>query len=398
MKNKVSVLCKKIICVLLLVSIITGISNVEVSAKSSQYTASDLEKVIDGILAYKQNQSNVASVQELIDNTLVKNAGKGSAEWFVIALSQYKDEYDYTKYHSALSSYIKANKTIKATDMQRIALAYSATGGNDKFIKKTIKDSIGKLGVMSYIYGLILLDAKSYTSTEYTREKMVDEILSLRLSDGGWALSGKASDVDITAMALQALAPYYKKSDVKAAVDESLLLLSEKQLKNGDYKSWGTRSCESVAQVITALSALNIDCQKDKRFIKNKKTIIDGLMLYKLKDGSFCHTIDGETNDTSSVQAMYALIAVWRQRNGMNSFYTFSNTGTSNSAIKDKGSTEQVNQVADTSAGNINSENLQAKMPIDINYKAMTSFLILIVVLMLLGIYLLRKNQKRIPR
>ena len=45
-------------------------------------------------------------------------------------------------------------------------------------------------------------------------------ILDAQLNDGGWALTGTVSDADITGMALQALAPYYKTDvKVKAAIE-----------------------------------------------------------------------------------------------------------------------------------------------------------------------------------
>lgn len=42
----------------------------------------------------------------------------------------------------------------------------------------------------------------------YTREEILAAILEAQEPDGGFGLTAGASDVDITAMALQALAPY----------------------------------------------------------------------------------------------------------------------------------------------------------------------------------------------
>ena len=323
MKNKSRYFFQAILCYMLIITFIVGSDITIASAKSKQYSAEALEVVINGVLEFKQKQTKAGSVQELINKELTENAGKGSAEWLVIAMSQYKDEYDYNSYIKSLNSYINKNKSIKATDLQRIALAFSATGGKDEFVQATINKSIGELGVMSYIYGLILLDSRAYQSEILKRDEIVDLILSLELKDGGWSLGGKASDVDITAMAIQALAPYYAQDEVKSAVDKALDLLSKLQLKTGDFKSWGTRSSESGAQVITALSALNIDCQKDKRFIKNNKTLIDGLMLYNKADGGFSHVFEGKSDNTASVQAMYSLVAYWRFLQGQDIFYNF---------------------------------------------------------------------------
>lgn len=323
MKNKL--LIKSIICFLLILLISAKIPSAGIMAKSN-YAADDLEKVIDGIISYKQKEAKVSSVQELIDTELAKKAGTGPAEWYILALNRYKESCDYSTYLEALDSYAENMESAKATDLQRMALAYSFCGANDKFIEDTMKDTIGSLGIMSYIYGLILMDSRAYVSEKISREDIIDELLSRRLEDGGWALTGKVSDIDITAMAVQALAPYYKENEVKIAVDDALGLLSKRQLDTGDYKSWGVRSCESVAQVITALCALDIDFQTDKRFIKDDNTLIDGLMHYVLTDGSFGHTIDGLSNDTATVQAMHSLIAAWRQSKGLDSFYTMTDS------------------------------------------------------------------------
>ena len=62
------------------------------------------------------------------------------------------------------------------------------------------------------------------------------------------------SDVDITAMALQALAPYQQQ--YPEVIDAALNVLSAAQTVTGGFESWGAQSSESCAQVILALTAL----------------------------------------------------------------------------------------------------------------------------------------------
>ena len=48
-----------------------------------------------------------------------------------------------------------------------------------------------------------------------TREMYVEKIINSQLDDGGWSLLGSGeSDVDVTAMALQALSNYTDNSEV----------------------------------------------------------------------------------------------------------------------------------------------------------------------------------------
>ena len=151
---------------------------------------------------------------------------------------------------------------------------------------------LGRQGINGWIWGLITLDSMSYEVPEgayYTRDDIIVEIIKQQLTDGGFALSGKTADADITAMALQALAPYYnseksytytqrvnKKKVTKAVyqiVDEALECLSKQQLDTGDFASWGTENVESTDQVVVALCSLGIDPLTDKRFMKKRKYI-----------------------------------------------------------------------------------------------------------------------------
>ena len=116
----------------------------------------------------------------------------------------------------------------------------------------------------------------------YTRDDIILEILRQQLPDGGFALSGGNADPDITAMALQALAPYrnsektytytLKKSGeqvtktVRRVLEESLDCLSALQLDTGDFSSWGTENVESTDQVTVALCCLGIEPLTDPRF------------------------------------------------------------------------------------------------------------------------------------
>ena len=143
---------------------------------------------------------------------------------------------------------------------------------------------------------------------DVTREKLIQVILDAQLSNGGWNLSGNDADPDMTAMAIQSLAPYYKENEaVKAAVDKALDVLSELQLATGGFGSWGTENSESCAQVIVALTALGIDPAKDSRFIKNGLTILDALASYYVDGGGFRHIASGDRDGMATEQGYYAL-------------------------------------------------------------------------------------------
>ncbi len=304
MKNKV---LKRSLCCLLVLLVLS--STIPVFAENETSAVKEAQSLIDGIVAQKDA------------DFIMKNAGVG-AEWYVIALRQYGQQ-DFSAYETALVSYLQDTQVHSASSRQKYALALLAIGSTDEYIQNTMNDSIGQQGVMSWVFGLHLLNNGCVSQT-YTLAQVKDTLLSLQLEDGGWAVMGTTGDVDVTAMAVQALAPYYSpETTVANAVDKALTFLSDRQLEDGDYASYGVSNSESTAQVIIALSALGIDCEQDGRFIKRGKTLFDGVEKYKLTDGSFCHQIGGVSNATATAQVLCAMVSYVRMANGESGLYLF---------------------------------------------------------------------------
>lgn len=266
--------------------------------------------------------------------------GSSSGEWAVLALARGNADVlnsYYDGYYDRVVAYVRDNissgklNADKSTDNARIALALTAIGEDPTSVGGhnllTALDDVTydlKQGINGPIWALIALDSKNYTSS--SRDQLIEAILDGRTNDGGWALDGKATDVDMTAMAIQALAPYYNKSNetVKDAVDTALVWLSTKQSSDGGFSSWGKANAESCAQVIVALSALNIDADTDSRFVKNGHSALENLLTFEQADGSFLHTLPGsdkDNNQMSSEQGTYALVAYDRFKTGKNSLY-----------------------------------------------------------------------------
>ena len=180
-----------------------------------------------------------------------------------------------------------------------------------------------------YAYGKLkdaeLANGAKEPSRQNSRQRMIDYILANQLSDGGWSLQTKAdaeeaagynavSDVDMTGMAMSALAPYRKQAKVQKALNKAITFLSKNQHKDGGFSSWGTTNVESCAQVICGLIACGVNPDADARFNKNGSTPLDALMsFYDEKVGGFRHvnTASGGyepvANQMATEQAYYAL-------------------------------------------------------------------------------------------
>ena len=292
-----------------------------VYAGCGQAAAPSTAQRIDEILSSAQSADGADSAQAWLNGALCEDIG-GNAEWYVLALHQYASGLDYSAYADALQQFVETSPPAGAATRLKMALVLVACGRTDHpFVSEARKEDIGRQGVMSWIYGLHLL-TNLPESTDEEIKQAISGLLSLQLSDGGWAVMGAQADADVTAMALQALAPYVSESeDVRTAVDSALALLGKIQTESGDYRSMGTPNCESAAQVIIALCALNIDQESDERFIKNGCTVTDAMLRYQLADNGFSHVENGEKSDIATVQALSALIALDRFQSGRGAFY-----------------------------------------------------------------------------
>ena len=280
----------------------------------------DVQPIIDEITAYVLKKNGASSVQDWINGSLTENAGK-SSEWYAITLSK-SGKYDLSGYADALEKYIAENKITSSTSRMKCALALLAAGRKGNLTDEIAENSVGEQGIMSLIYGLHMLN-NGCSCSRYTIDTLTSELLSQQFDDGGWAIMGQNGDIDVTAMTVQALAPQYQSSEnVKNAVDRALEFMSQKQQDDGGYISFGTANPESAAQVLIALSSLGTDVT-DPRFVKNGSNIIDGIVKYKLSDGSFTHSEGGDSNDTATVQAYLSLTAYMLMKETGTRMYEF---------------------------------------------------------------------------
>lgn len=296
------------------------------------------QKLLDALKKLEQsNPGEDTSYSEYLKKALANikktvptpQVGSTNGEWAVLGLARgnasVTNSY-YDSYYNRVVSYVKANidsdgqldpAGYKSTENSRIVLALTAigedptsVGGHNLLTALNDLTFVKKQGSNGPIWALLAVDSGNY---EYTkREQLIEAILDERTTDGGWLISGTTADPDMTAMAIQALAPYYddEHPEVIAAIDKALDLLSDMQNDDGGFSSWGKPNCESAAQVVVALSTLGLDANTDSRFVKNGYSVLDNLLTYEQEDGSFQHTADGSgDNQMSAEQGTYALVA-----------------------------------------------------------------------------------------
>ena len=287
-------------------------------------------------------------VQEAYKTTGDYLSGKGTpivgsigGEWLTIGLARSGRTVPEGYYDNAVA-YVKAkiNTTTnrldrnKSTDNARLILALTAigkdvtdVGGFDLLAGLDDMKYVKRQGTNGPVWTLIALDSHGYTPAgSVTRDALVETILSLQKDSGAWYINSTnaTDDVDMTAMAIQALAPYYKTNEaVKAAVDKALTWLSTMQKSDGSFAEMaGTASSsESTAQVLVALCALGIDPTADARFAKNSFHVVDGLLTFYTGE-AFKHQIaDATVDQMGTEQSYYALAAYMRLTGGRSFLY-----------------------------------------------------------------------------
>ena len=272
-------------------------------------------------------------------------------EWAVLGQARAKvplSEAYIAAYYEKVVAYVKANigsdgilrkpddkNTPVITDNERIVLALTAIGkdpanvGGENLLKALQNKDIMKVtdtsntDINGLVMGLLALNSRNYTSDT---SWLVQAVLEQQNKDGSWRASAdtkSVGDVDMTAMALQALAPYYKdggNETVNTAVEKALNWLS------GKYRS-GYDSSESCAQVVIALSALNLDANTDARFTKTVEgktlSVLGNLLQYRVaENGGFKHQFaDKAVNEMATEQALCAMAAYARFTEKANALY-----------------------------------------------------------------------------
>ena len=240
------------------------------------------------------------------------------SEWEIFTLTRsgrpLSEDQISTYLDSVEATYKGETKPIdrKPTTQARVTLALTVLGQNAAdfrgldFISMLTGNPDMGVGSNEPAWTLIALDSMGYQvpqGAEWTREALIDEVLGYQTPNKGFGLfNNKQSNVDMTGMVLQALAPYYLKGEAKVveAVDGALEYLSSVQDDNGGYGS-----VESGAQVLTALTALNMDpLDKANGFVVRKSNLITGLHAFRTEDG---FAFNGSVTPMSNIQALYGM-------------------------------------------------------------------------------------------
>lgn len=298
--------------------------------------------LVIGFFAVPAGVFAAVTVDEAIDGGTSKilSTGKLADDWQSLGVARSNTpaskEVRQARYNDIVA-YLNQSDRLSATDFERTIIGVVSIGGDPTHIPEatTHKNLVEELyqsnamnsGVNAIIYGLLALQTKEYEVPEnanFSIQEMVDKLLSLQKADGGWALGGAVGDVDMTGMAITALAKYKDMPGVSTALDRSVAWLSSVQLKSGGFKGWSNENSNSLSQALMAITLTGND-PKGALFTKDSD-MITALMTYRTADGGFKWLpTDTQSNGMALEQALYALTQYKFYLNGSGSIYDFVN-------------------------------------------------------------------------
>jgi hypothetical protein len=266
------------------------------------FATQNLQTATDGALAW------------LLRNT--EPASHSGWEVTTLARANIAAEGWYANYLSALEAGLGGLSSW--TDFQRVTISLTSLGinatnfnGNDltedfKNFMPASERPAHSQGINADIFALIALDSGNYSGD---RALYLQAILEAQQPSGAWAW-GTWESSDITAMAIQALAPYRNDPAVADAIDEGFDFIYNDFI--GD--------AETYAQIIIAYSMLGRDA----------KIYVDGLLGFRdAATGGFISPWTNAVNEMSTEQAARGLVAYHRFTSGMNNFFSMSDAGAS---------------------------------------------------------------------
>ena len=315
----------------------------------------DAEEALENLGTTAIYEEYLRKVLEYVKaETYNPSLGSTYGEWAVLAEARGNVSASvwYDKYLSNMATTVaskngkldNSNTQTKHTEYSRVILALTALGedatkfkGSNGTVYNLVeplfdqsgnKYLVSEQGNNGTAFALIALDSGNYydNATGTTaRNAWIKSLCDAQINNGAWGIDADfpGSNVDMTAMVVQALAPYCStNATVASAVNKALDWLSAEYQKTGDYGS-----SESAAQVIVALSALGIDAKTDSRFQHNGISVLSNFLSYADPNSKgFLH--DKQPNSTvnqmASEQAAYTLVAYDRYVNGSKRLYDMS--------------------------------------------------------------------------
>lgn len=287
-----------------------------------------IDENINHGLSYLNSRPCNAYGNEWTIFTILRCGGTISEENKTAYISNLKDDLD-------ADGQLSSNNQGQPTDYARVILTLGMLGEDPADFQgynlvETLYNwnNLNNLTINQISWTLLALDSKQYDIPEdakWSRETLINLLVSKQNEDGGFASWGSTSDVDMTAMVLQALVPYNdaSRAEVQPVFEGGISYLQSQINEDAGFESWGNENACSTAQVLILLPMLGMDPADSNGFVKDQKNMITNLEGYRDEtDGGFLWQKGSPySKDGSTYQVVLALESCRRFANNENSVY-----------------------------------------------------------------------------
>ncbi len=286
-----------------------------VKTTSAADNISAVNRVINGIADYNNYSSDVYGYNWiLVKKGAGKNVTAAEKEAFLRATLSKVNAGSFD-----VGSAAKTAIALSALNIDASRVPKTSSGNTEVNIASIAFGTNAESIPSNYLpYVLMLHDLGNYScdNANCSREKVIQAIID-KTSD--WSVTNPYSQgPDVSGMMIPALAPYYKAALEDKGVNgiSAATCAAIKALVETEVSAYSTmqsvdnatinNNANSTAKIISALTSIGINPNTDEHFIKNGKSLIDGLLLFESSDHRLGWT-STTYNSLASEQGLEAL-------------------------------------------------------------------------------------------
>ena len=318
---------KKILCLLLSIIMIIGTSSVSYASENDIYDV--MSAGIGSASAYLSEKLTEMHNAEGVANGF---------DWAVITMLRGGKTIDsaiLAEYTQSLTETVKGwDANVKPTDAAKAALAFTIMGKDAcdiegvNLIELVCNSERLTSGTNELAYSLLAIYASNAEIPQdalWYKDAIIEKLLTFQTENGGFGLfDTETADVDMTAICVQALAPYISDEAVATAIEKAVEFLADTISADWDYDD----NPNTTAQVLLALASLGIDVTDPANGFGNsaEENIITALEAYRNTDGNG-YLYESSLNTMATYQIMQAYDAYRKAHKDGVSYWDFGTDG-----------------------------------------------------------------------
>lgn len=318
---------KTILCLLLSVIMIIGTPSVSLASENDIY-----EVISTGI------GSSEAYLSERLTEMHNDEGVEYGSDWAIITMLRSGKSIDpaiLTEYTQSLTEKVKGwDENVKPTDAAKAVLAFTIIDKDAcdiegvNLIDLICNSERLASGTNELAYSLLAIYASKAEIPQdaiWDIDGVIEKLLTFQTENGGFGLfDTETADVDMTAICVQALAPYISDETVATAIAKAIGFLSDTISEAWNYDD----NPNTTAQVLLALASLGTDVTDPANGFGNGtgENIVTALEAYRNTDGNG-YLYESSVNTMATYQIMQAYDAYRKAHKDGVSYWDFGTDG-----------------------------------------------------------------------